>query len=74
MCDLICILMLFFVEMCGCVFKSCFCDSDENVYECVREEKLIFCIGVCESDRKEDVVFVCEWLYNEFIEERGVVL
>ncbi len=26
------------------------------------------------DDRKEDVVFVCEWLYNEFIEERGVVV
>lgn len=35
--------------------------------------KLIFCIGVSDGDRKESVVFVCGWLYNEFIEERGVV-
>jgi len=24
------------------------------------------------DDRKEDVVFVCVWLYNDYIEERGV--
>jgi len=37
---------LIFGWMCVCVFKECFCDSDENVDEFVEKVKLIFCIGV----------------------------